>query len=327
MLCTLLSCLTLAVAPLQDKVLICGIGKNVESAVPNTIASITALGAHFSDYRVVIYENNSKDKTKKRFQAWAKDNPKVIFFSEKLKKSPTLDRTEKIARARNKVLDEIMKVAYEDYKYVIWVDLDFLDPWDVEHIVETIANPEQEWDAVFANGSYDLFAFRDEEFPIGSELIGTDYWGYTSRLCIKLQDHWKKVYSAFGGLGIYKRESLKGSRYSGVVTQDLENQVARWLECARSSKQGALLEEYEAKLKSKPLVELSTDQFVTREWFASEFGLKMNNSYGLGQVVWFSCNKDRSLPIVCEHLPLHASMAERGHNRLFINPKLLVHHP
>lgn len=296
----------------------------MELATPNTIASITALGSRFSDYRAIIYENNSKDKTKELFQAWAKENPKVIFLSEHLKKSPFLDRTEKIARARNKVLDEIMKKTYEDYKYVIWADLDFLAPWDVEHIVETITNPEQEWDAVFANGSYDLFAFRDEEFPIGSELIGPDYWGYTPQLSINLSTHWKKVYSAFGGLGIYKREALKGCCYSGTVTKDLEAQVAKWLERARALKQVTLLKEYEEKLKSKPIVELSTDRFVTREWFVTEFGLKMHNIYGSGQVVWFSCNKDRSLPIVCEHLPLHASMAERGHNRLFINPRILV---
>src|SRR6185436_16929185 len=116
-----------------EKVLICGICKNVEKAIPNTIQSATELGAQFLDYRVIIYENNSTDRTKQLFQEWAKKNQRVIFLSQDLSKKrlaqelkmKVRNRTEAIERARNKVLDIITRDKYEDYKYVIWVDLDF----------------------------------------------------------------------------------------------------------------------------------------------------------------------------------------------------------
>jgi hypothetical protein len=54
--------------------------KNVEKAVPNTIQSVNELGAKFVDYKVVIYENNSSDRTKELFREWAKDDSQVLFI-------------------------------------------------------------------------------------------------------------------------------------------------------------------------------------------------------------------------------------------------------
>jgi hypothetical protein len=136
------------------------------------------------------------------------------------RKSKVVNRTEAIARARNKVLDIAMEDAYVDFKYVIWVDLDLPRPWDVSNILETILHPEEEWDAVLANGAYDLFALRDPEFPVGFELIGDAFYLYLeqirSRFILDPNGPWRKVYSAFGGLGIYKRSAIKRCRYSGV---------------------------------------------------------------------------------------------------------------
>ena len=327
------------VAVLPGKVLICGVCKNVESAAANTIASMTALGQQFSDYKVVIYENNSKDHTTDLFHKWAQENPHVVFISERVKKRELvqklamkrLNRTELIARARNCVLDEIMKECYADYKYVVWADLDLLEPWDVQGIVETIQYPEQEWDAVLANGSYDLFAFRDQEFPIGFELVGDLYWDrldqIRSRFSMQPTDPWRKVYSAFGGLGVYKRESILGCRYSGVVTRDLEAQVVKWLSLIRSIKEVPLLKEYEELLASSSVINFYQSYFLNRQQLPSNLGMRLKNSHGLGRVVWFSCLKNQTLPSVCEHIPFHAAMAARGHDRIFINPRLRSNHP
>jgi hypothetical protein len=208
---------------IEDKVLICGICRNVEKSIPNDISSIEKLGSHFLDYRVIIYENNSCDRTAELMRNWAQANPRVLFLSENLTKQEALDaspmkvieRLVLIAQARNKVLDVIMREEYEDYKYVILADLDFTDPWDIENIVDTIAHPEHEFDAVFANGKYDLLAFRSKEFPIGYELLGKCYWALINK--IKAADSfnkifdknspWTQVYSAFGGIGIYKKRS------------------------------------------------------------------------------------------------------------------------
>lgn len=311
-----------------DKVLICGIGRNIEKAVPNTIRSAVELGSRFADYRVIFYENNSTDQTRALFKAWAEENPKVKFISEKISKRRivkqlsmrVMNRTESIARARNIVLDEAMKRRYDDYRYVIWADLDFLEPWDVEAIVETILHPEQEWDAVFAYGFYDLFALRTAECPIGFELLGSLYWAESDRVREKfLLDRdgpWKKVYSAFGGLGIYKREALKGCRYSGVVTKDLETVALQWLEKAEDGV--CLLKEYKELLKKTVPIDLVGGRLKNRDRLPEEIGVRMPK----GKVVWFSCSPNTTIPWTCEHVPLHASMIAHGFDKLFINPKI-----
>src|ERR1700733_8851113 len=105
---------------IPEKVLICGVCKNVEQAVPVTIQSIGELGSRFLDYHVVIYENNSTDKTKELMQQWAHNKPHVTFLSETLTQQQldhacemkVANRTELIAMARNKVLDVAMLPQY-----------------------------------------------------------------------------------------------------------------------------------------------------------------------------------------------------------------------
>ncbi len=320
---------------IKDKVLICGVCRNVEPALANTIQSIEELGSHFLDYRVIIYENNSHDKTKKILKKWSQRNSKVLFLSEHVSKKQFAaelamkrkNRTEVIAWARNRVLDIAMDPKFDDYKYVIWADLDFKAPWDVEHIVETILHPEQEWDAVLAYGSYDLFAFRDERCPIGHELIGSLYWSrlgeFAKEFAMEKEDPWRKVYSAFGGLGIYQRRSIQGCRYSGVITQDLEKLMVLWLDKARRSEYFIpLLKEYEEMLAHTPVIDLKKCCLANREKIPDLIGMRLYNQQGSGRVVYFSCTHDATLPWTCEHIPFHATMILNGRDKIFVNPKI-----
>lgn len=264
---------------IPKKALICGIAKNIEPSISNTIASATAVGELFQDYRILIYENDSTDHTPQLLHAWAQYNNKVVIRSETI--SPCAprslyERIEGISRARNKVLDMVTSSIYDDYAYVIWADLDFIEPWDIATIAETILHPQEEWDAVFANGAYDLFAFRDAQFPVGFELLGNYYWHaiHEIRSQFHLDPHqWRKVYSAFGGLGIYKKEAIAGCRYSAIFTNSLKAYVLSWLNLSQST-----------------------------------------------PVTWLS-------DFTCEHINFHAEMAARGHNKLFINPRLICNHP
>lgn len=330
----LLSCRVFC-AEIADQVLICGICRNIEPTVENTIESIEKLGAHFLDYRVILYENNSHDKTKELLSQWSKKNRKVIFLSEHLSKKQLArefamkrpNRTEAVARARNQVLDVALSKEFDGYKYVIWADLDFVDPWDVEHIVDTILHPEQEWDAVFAYGDYDLFAFRDERCPIGFELVGLSFWDHLEQIAkefaMKREGTWRKVYSAFGGLGIYKRSSIQGCKYSGIITRDLETLIVQWLEKARKRESSVpFLKEYEALLRDSKVIDLTDSCIANREKYPDEIGIRLFNEHGRGKVAYFSCSPGTTLPWICEHVPFHASMILKGHDKIFINPKI-----
>lgn len=321
-------------ATINEKVLICGIAKNVEHAIPNTIQSTEELGTQFLDYKVIIYENNSTDRTKQLFSEWASRNNRVTFLSENVIEQG--EREERIARARNRVLDRAMAACFDDYKYVIMADLDILHPWDIENIVDSILHPSTTWDAILANGGYDLYALRTPEIPIGYELIGAMYWNRLDnaiRNKLSRLDYWNQskpwipVYSAFGGLGIYKRDSIKGCKYSAVVTKDLERTVLDWLHKASQRDDIPLLDDYKTLLREKPIFDIREDSISSRKKYPEYMGVRLFNSYGEGRVVWFSCEKRYSRPLTCEHIPFHASMAVRGHDKLFVNPKLSCNHP
>lgn len=315
-------------AQIKEKVLICGICRNIEKAVPGTICSIEELGKRFTDYHAIIYENNSNDKTVSLLKQWEKENPHVIFLTEKLSSRSLCrelpmgigHRIEKISRARNKVLDVAMNKKFDDYKYVIWADLDFLEPWNTDAIVETILHPEQEWDAVFAGSHYDLFALRSKSFPIGYELIGATYWKHLDQIreqfCPKVDDPWMEVYSAFGGLGIYKRDAIRGCRYSAVITKDLEKVVEGWLPLARESGDVLFLKEYDQFLAEGTAIVVTKP--LERKQYPEHMGVRLPE----GKITWFSLSKEATLPWTCEHLPFHATMILNGRDRLYINPNI-----
>ena len=171
--------------------LICGVCKNVESALPNTISSMANLGAQFKDFTVIIYENNSTDRTAQILAEWASKEKRVVFISENLTQEQLStgarcyswdgkpSRMEIIARARNIVLSKARAAQYADFDYVIMADLDFQRPWPIPEILNSIQQYEG-WDCIAANGMsrdviyYDRFALRNELFPFGPELIGEE---------------------------------------------------------------------------------------------------------------------------------------------------------
>ena len=86
----------------------------------------------FEDYKVFIYENNSTDNTSALLSQWAAVNPKISFISETLPDCLLqLPRTEKIARARNNLLNEIRKNYDSAFDYLIMADLDIPSSWPI----------------------------------------------------------------------------------------------------------------------------------------------------------------------------------------------------
>lgn len=299
----------------EKKVLICGVCRNVEQAATNTIANIEALGNRFADYAVIIYENNSTDGTARRYQEWAQTNSHVIFISEMVPESQLPpSRTERIARARNWVLSVARKDEYSEFEYLIMVDLDFLCPWPIEEILKTIELP-LEWDCIAANGLmgkayYDHYALRDPTYPLGPELLDSSWWNES------LPGQWSgyayegeelaPVYSAFGGLAIYKMDSILPFSYSGRVTEDLTRYYREILS-------SMAIEHPHAKL------------------YLSGVGLGFTRDLSRIPIIyrrntrWESPNH-YPYPTCCEHVTLHASMAVHGFGKLYINPKLLLHY-
>lgn len=320
--CMMLACAsTLCAKEIKDsKILLCGIARNVEGAVPATIRSMQTIGEHFADYRVIIYENNSTDQTAAKFKKWASQNDKVTFLSETWDEEDyyevgetgkrKLYRTEVLAYARNVVLEEALKAEYDDYEYILIADLDFAKPWYIDGILSSF-DYEGEWDAITANGILanwryaDWYAFRDDDHPFGAELMGQKWWYVLGKWrrdsSLKITDPYLPVMSAFGGLAIYKRESVIGCSYSGLITPDLELLMQKVLD-RTDEKAQAHIEHYKNQIKSQI-------SFVM-PW---------------GKIHWLPDTRlYTECPTVCEHVTFHASMIKNGHGKIFVNPKMIV---
>lgn len=293
------------------KVFICGAAKNIECKVPNLTKNLEALKQRFEDYKVILYENNSTDNTASLLTDWAANDDKVIFISETLPEAG-MERTERIARARNALLNKVREINNPEYSYLIMVDLDFLCDWPIDAIIESV-NAPFEWDCISANGKmeigngrgnmyWDRYAYRSREYPFGPEMLGEDYfWNrlfYTPGVNMLFNLEGKDyvpTYSAFGGLAIYKTSALINANYSGTVTDDL------------------------AKYFAQIFAALPKEDY-NRQEYLHMIGMDINTDSSLVPIQF----RQR---YTCEHVPLHASMALQGHGKFFINPQMLLQYP
>lgn len=256
----------------EKTITICSIVRNAEKGLIKNIPVINQICSLFKDYRIVVYENNSTDKTKFLLSQWKESlGNKAYFVMEDVDFERTIPkansvacnpffsrkRISKMAFLRNLYMNVIDQLGWTA-DYLMVVDLDVTQLY-FESILSSF-NTKMEWDAVTANGysmgpnlrrryhdTYALTECGDENTPQTEEKIRLLANKYGT---IEPGDEWVRVYSAFGGLAIYKFEAIKGLRY-----QVLDN-------------------------------------------------------------------NDNRVEVRCEHYSIYKQMAERGYDKVFINPSM-----
>jgi hypothetical protein len=185
----------------------------------------------------VILENDSKDGTKRILSSWSANRKQIHLFlddfnpdtrfdveSQKVNPSFSYSRINKMARYRNRYLDLASRLEPFDYLIVVDLDVYWIDPDGVAHAF----GQNIPWDAQFANsrtwqvnlGDFyrDTYAF----WEIGDATPQTEakIAGYSEMLRpLTIGMPLFAVQSAFGGLGIYRWEAVKGLRY-GIEYND-----------------------------------------------------------------------------------------------------------
>ncbi|MCH9631311.1 MAG: hypothetical protein S4CHLAM37_13330 [Chlamydiia bacterium] len=363
-----ISCLLILLFPLTKnlngeevliphKVIICGIGKNIATPLPQVIKSIEKIGSLFIDYKVAIYENNSSDSTKDQLRNWSNRNSRVDIISEDVEPSEILrssssfswvtqsgSRTEQIARARNILLDYIEKNFHPKYSFIINLDLDFADPIAVDGIIDSFSKIDK-WDVVTANGVreegyyWDSYAFRSHTFPFGAEILTDQNWVNIKKGHPTVLHFWYRIRedldlipvdSAFGGLAIYNRSFMKGCRYSGTVTKELATWYANFIH--NNPNHGSvktylsIAKNYSSRRWIGAPHQLPKRKFCRRLYLRESrtaFYFKGDKNSEIN----FSLNTDDvGIPTVCEHVPFHISMKLKNNARIFVNPKMKVHY-
>lgn len=224
------------------KVVFCGMVRDCGKEVRHIIPTIEKLGNCFADYQVVIFENNSKDKTKEILLTWQDKNNKVKAICNDFDESSYNDipkedcyylpnsrrRIQKYVDYRNLYMEYLDK---EDIKadYVIIVDFD-VAKIDIPGVLTSFGSI-LEWDVITANGfslspklkrryhdTYALCEYGHENIPqtIPEIIAYRDIFAP-----LRKGMPFIRVYSAYGGLAIYKRDILRGKRYR-IINNDFE---------------------------------------------------------------------------------------------------------
>jgi hypothetical protein len=219
---------------LNKKIILCGLCRDIESVISKNINFCEQIGSQFYDYRIILFENDSKDNTRNIISEYSKKNSKIIlldcpnvidckFGDKKMYDygSLSLTRMSKMAYFRNQYIDTIKKKFY-DFDYVMMLDMDIEGYFNMDGLMEVIS--KEEWDIVFCNGRspipgtfglyegmYDGLAYLDKEDSYENCQNEKSVWKLLNVLLGMqfLKDKWNKVKSAFNGCGIYKMNVIK----------------------------------------------------------------------------------------------------------------------
>jgi len=215
----------------QYNVLFGGCIRNVEKDIEHNLQNLDRCGSKFNNYKVILFENDSIDKTREILNKNKKDNY-IYIFEDNVKGS----KTENIANARNKILDKVKELNVSNtYDFLIMIDLD--DRNNSGKFVDTIETcfTNDDWDVLTGNQSdyyYDLWALRQKGYidydvwkNVKEEMSkGMSYDDYFNKYVVSKYKTFPpgdflEVDSAFGGIAIYRLKSIPDNcKYIGKDT-------------------------------------------------------------------------------------------------------------
>ena len=218
---------------------VCGLARNCASKLPATIRFIETLSTYFESTTIVVVENGSRDKTRVILNNWADSCSSLHIIDGKVpgeenasdtNANPyySFKRVSRLAALRNQYLD-FLKAQAVAPDFVLVLDFD-VDRISIAGVLDSFVR-EADWDVATAYG-YSLSPTLQERYhdtyalvPLGEENIPQ----LESRLK-SIQRNWRQdkasselveVYSAFGGLSIYKYKQINNIRYGVYPNRDV----------------------------------------------------------------------------------------------------------
>lgn len=216
------------------KIIFCGCIRNSASELRTNIPTLEKICSYFEDYRIIIVENNSTDRSKEILRDWGEKNPKVIplmydFDESKYDEHITPEgynpafiykRIIKLVDYRNIYMDYISNQLSFESDYIAIIDYDLSDI-NIDGFF-TSFGVDFDWDAVTANGySYspslkrrfhDTYPLFESGMPFVDSLekINTYRWVFEP---LRKGMPFIRVASAYNGIAIFKASVRKNLRY------------------------------------------------------------------------------------------------------------------
>lgn len=228
----------------DSSIVICGLAHQCALTLSRTLRRVDQLRCLFRQSAVVVFENESRDRTLDILMRWAAVNDRVRVLSEPFPASLelpakheaagdpafSLARIRRMAWARNQYLNYVRE--HQDPDFLLVLDFD-LYRLSLAGISDTFGS-EREWDAVFSNSRsfsryrlwrprvyWDTYAFKPQG-DSGPQTRAQIYDSQQRLQALEPGDDWLPVASAFGGLGIYRWPAMRPHQYKCVKNDDPE---------------------------------------------------------------------------------------------------------
>ena len=187
-------------------------------------------------------------------------------------------------------MDIINQDIYDDFNFVIWIDMDAKN-WSFRNL-EFLK--ENNWDVCYANGSkyYDYYALRTVG-DVDPSFVGEKWWTHGNNI---RPEHMLPVWSAFNGMGIFRKEIFKKYRYDFKANEEVKKLFRQSVGSARYN-------------FFKAEIEKDCPRFGG--------GVKDEET----NIVWKN-NSGYKGHVVCEHVCLNSALINNGY-RIFINNNLI----
>lgn len=228
----------------NKKILIVGVIRNGGKTIQSEIYSLQKAFCDFGEIHWLIIESDSEDNTIEKLSELSKSVKNFKYKSVGRLSELMPFRTERLAFCRNIYLDEIRNNPfYSDCEYIAVADLDCVNNLLTSDGVRSCFE-KNIWDVCTANqlgNYYDIWALRHpiwnpgdcwEQFRYLNQFAKSSqdsanllYAAVHSKMIVIPQDaEWIEVESAFGGLAIYRRETLLNvnCKYIGLNKDGIE---------------------------------------------------------------------------------------------------------
>lgn len=215
----------------NSSVLVLGIVRDVEKTIRKDYLRFTNALSDFHRIAWFLVESDSSDGSVEILNNLASINENFDFISLGNLQSSLPDRTQRMAFARNRYLEEARK-RFSDFDFLVVADFNGLSKLITrEKIVSSWKRAD--WEVVTANQEgpyYDIWALRHNLWsPNDCWQAHAFYRKFTRNpekalyatvnsrmLKIPKSAEWIQVESAFGGLAIYKARAALDCHYSGL---------------------------------------------------------------------------------------------------------------
>jgi len=230
----------------NSSIAICGLARNCAHKLPANIKFIETLKTYFKLLQVVVLENDSHDNTRAILDNWSGRSSNVIILDGIIRSTISISdqidrrvnpyysykRISYLATLRNQYLNYI-KNDGRAYDYILVLDFD-VDKISLTGVLNSFEHRDN-WDVACAYG-YSISPRLQERIHDTYAMVqlGEENKPQQERPIKQLQRDVRldkisgslfPVYSAFGGLSIYKAGLLEGINYQALKNDDSRVEV------------------------------------------------------------------------------------------------------